>query len=148
MPALHNWRASKFLYDNLVAHWGKPCYVQIDNSTEFVGSISLLCKGLGIVHHHITIGNRKANGQVEQMIRTLKDCIWHGLMREPRTFWINHLPLTLFPLMYDSKLDDGHHAISFNYGLSTVITKHGHPRTALPAQSASSGRGRCLCHQS
>ena len=42
---------------------------------EFVGSFAWLYKGLGIVYHHITIGNSKANGQVEWMIRMLKDFI-------------------------------------------------------------------------
>ena len=63
MPSLHSWRAAKFLYNDLVAHWGKPRYVWTNNGAEFVGSFAQLCKGLGIVHHHITIGNSKANGR-------------------------------------------------------------------------------------
>ena len=98
MPSLHSWRAAKFLYDDLVAHWGKPCYIQTDNGAEFAGSFAWLCKGLGIVHDHITIGNSKANGQVEQTIRMLKDCIWCGLTKEPATFWTNHLALALLLL--------------------------------------------------
>ena len=93
MPSLHSWRAAKFLYNNLVARWGKLHYIWTDNSTEFVGSFAWLCKGLGIVHHHINIGNSKANGQVERMIRMLKDCIRHGLTKMPATFWTNHLAL-------------------------------------------------------
>ena len=98
VPSLHSWRAAKFLYDDLVARWGKPRYVQTNNGAEFVGSFAWLCKGLGIVHHHITIGNSKANGQVEQMIRMLKDCIWCGLTKVPTTFWMNHLALALLLL--------------------------------------------------
>ena len=73
-------------------------YVQTDNGAEFVGSFAQLCKGLGIVHHHITIGNSKANGQVKRTIRTLKDCIRHGLTKMPTTFWTNHLALALLLL--------------------------------------------------
>ena len=73
-------------------------YIQTNNSAEFVGSFAWLCKGLGIVHHHITIGNSKANMQVEQMIRMLKDCIQHGLTKAPATFWTNHLALALLLL--------------------------------------------------
>ena len=40
MPLLHSWRAAEFLYDDLVAHWGKPCYVWTDNGTEFAGSFA------------------------------------------------------------------------------------------------------------
>ena len=86
MPSLHGWRAAKFLYNDLVACWGKPHYVQTDNGTKFVGSFAWLCKGLGIVHHHITVGNSKANGQVERTIRMLKDCIQRGLPKAPTTF--------------------------------------------------------------
>ena len=95
MPSLHSLRVAKFLYDDLVAHWGKPHYIQTNNGTEFAGSFAQLCKGLGIIHYHITVSNRKANRQVEKMIRMLKDCIWHGLTKEPVTFWTNHLALAL-----------------------------------------------------
>ena len=95
MPSMHSWRATKLLYDDLVACWGKPCYVCTDNGTYFVGSFAWLCKGLGTIHHHITIGKSKANGQEEQMTRILKDCIQCGLTKEPATFWTNHLALAL-----------------------------------------------------
>ena len=98
VPSLHSWRAAEFLYDDLVARWGKPHYVRTDNGAEFVGSFARLCKGLGIVHHHITIGNSKANGQVEQTIRMLKDCIRRGLTKMPATFWMNHLAPALLLL--------------------------------------------------
>ena len=98
VPSLHSWRAAEFLYDDLVARWGKLHYVRTDNGAEFVGSFARLCKGLGIVHHYITIGNSKANGQVELKIRTFKDCIWHGLTKMPTTFWTNHLALVLLLL--------------------------------------------------
>ena len=78
---LYSWRAAEFLYDDLIACWGKLRYIRTDNGTKFVCSFALLCKGLGIVHDHITIGNSKANGQVEWTIRTLWDCIWHGLIK-------------------------------------------------------------------
>ena len=62
------------------------------------GSFAQLCKGLGIIHLHITIGNSKANRQVEWMIRMLKDCIQRGLTKAPATFWTNHLALVLLLL--------------------------------------------------
>ena len=98
VPSLHSWRAAKFLYNYLVAHWGKPCYIQMDNGAEFAGGFAWLCKGLGIVHHHITIGNIKANGQVEWMIRMLNDCIRRCLTKAPTTFWMNHLASALLLL--------------------------------------------------
>ena len=98
VPSLHSLRAAEFLYSDLVARWGKPCYIQTNNGPEFAGSFARLCKGLGIVHHHITIGNSKANRQVEWMIRMLKDCIWCSLTKVPTTFWMNYLALALLLL--------------------------------------------------
>ena len=40
MYSLHSWRAAEFLYDDLVARWGKPRYVQTENCAEFVGSFA------------------------------------------------------------------------------------------------------------
>ena len=54
--------------------------------------------GRGIIHHHSTVGNSKANGQVEQKTRMLKDCIQHSLTKDPTTFWMNHLALALLLL--------------------------------------------------
>ena len=62
MPLLYCYRAANFLYDYGVAHWGKLCYIQIDNSAKFSGSFMQLCKRLGILHYHITISNSKADG--------------------------------------------------------------------------------------
>ena len=90
VPSVHIWRAAEFLYNDLVARWGKPHYIQTNNGAEFVGRFARLCKGLGIIHHHITIGNSKANGQVKRTIRMLKDCIRHGLTKTPATFWTNY----------------------------------------------------------
>ena len=71
---------------------GQDYYIQLKNGAEFAGSFTWLCEGLGIVKHHITIGN-KANVQVERMIQMLKDCILCSLMKEPASFWTNHLAL-------------------------------------------------------
>ena len=66
MPSLHSWRAAEFLYDNLVAHLGKSHYIRTDNGAKFADSFAWLCKGLGIIHHHITIGNSKAGRMDDQ----------------------------------------------------------------------------------
>ena len=63
-----------------------------------MGSFAQLCKGLGIIYNHITIGNSKANEQVEWMIKMLKDFIRRGLTKEPTTFWMKHLALALLLL--------------------------------------------------
>ena len=63
-----------------------------------MGSIVLVCKGLDIIHHSITIGNIKANRQVERTIWILKDCTQCSLTKEPAFFWKQHLALPLLLL--------------------------------------------------
>ena len=58
VPSLYSWRVAKFLYDNLVARWGKPCYGQTDNGAKFVGSFAWLSKEWASSHYHITIGKQ------------------------------------------------------------------------------------------
>ena len=53
---------------------------------------------MGIVHHNKTIGNSKANGQVDKTIWILNDCICHGLVKEAASFWMNHLASALLLL--------------------------------------------------
>lgn len=91
VPTLHSWRAAEFLYHQIIVRWGKPRYVRTDNGSEFCGSFHRLCQGLGIAHHHITVGNSKANGQVERTIRTLKETMRRGLTKDHTSFWSNHL---------------------------------------------------------
>ena len=100
VPSLHSWRAAEFLYWSIVVRWGKPRYVRTDNGKEFSGSFHRLCTVLGIVHHRITVGNSKANGQVERTIRTLKESIRRGLTRSPPSYWSNHLPAALAMLRF------------------------------------------------
>ena len=47
----------------------------MDNGTEWGADFSKLVKRLGIVHMHITVGNSKANGMLEPIVRSIKDII-------------------------------------------------------------------------
>ena len=55
---------------------------------------------MGITHRRITVGNSKANGQVERTIRTLKEAIRRGMTRDPRSYWSNHLAPALAMLRF------------------------------------------------
>ena len=41
-PFLRSWQAAEFLFD-IIAWWGKPHYVQMDNGPEFSGAFAQLC---------------------------------------------------------------------------------------------------------
>jgi len=99
VPSLHSWRTAEFLYD-IIARWGKPKWVRTDNGAEYQGCFAKLCKGLAIAHHHITVGNSKANGQAERTIRLIKQVCRKGVTADPQTFWSNHLPAALMRLRF------------------------------------------------
>ena len=46
------------------------------------------------------MGNSKANGQVERTIRTLKEAIRRGLIKDPASYWSNHLGPALAMLRF------------------------------------------------
>ena len=76
-------------YQEVLARWVKPKYVCTDNCTEYAGSFERLCRGMGITHCRITTGNAKGNGQVERIIRTIKQVIHRGLTEHPDSYgWI------------------------------------------------------------
>ena len=66
-----------------------------DNGLEFAGSFEALCRSSGIVHRHITVGNSRANGQVERTIRTIKDIVRKCLSDHSDSFWSDHIPTAL-----------------------------------------------------
>ena len=102
-PSLHSWRAAHALYSEVMARWGKPRYVRTDNGSEYKGSFARLCGGMGITRHYITPGNSKANGQVERVIRTIKEVIRRGLTEQPDSFWSDHLPAALLLLRHTAQ---------------------------------------------
>ena len=61
------------------------------------------------------------------MIKLLKDCIWRGPMKDPVSFWMNHLTLTLLLL---------HIIVSWMMGIALFLLATGHqpllPSLAVP----------------
>ena len=53
---------------------------------------------LGIRILHSTVGNSRANGQVERMIRTLKDTIRRQQTLNPASYWSDAVPYALLAL--------------------------------------------------
>ena len=84
-------------------------------------------KRLGIIHHHITFDNSKANCQVEWTIRMVKACIQCGLKKEPASFWMNHLASALLLLCMTA---------SWMMGVAPFLLATGHqpllPSLAIP----------------
>ena len=97
-PCRHSWRTAQVFYQEVLARWGKPKYVCTGNGTEYAWSFESLCEGMGITHCHIVTGNLKGNGQVERIIRIIKEVIHRGLTEHPDSYWADHLPAALLLL--------------------------------------------------
>ena len=99
MPTKASWRTARALYE-VLARWGKPAWVTTDNGTEFMGDFKDLCDALGVMTRRITVGNSRANGQAERVIRTIKDCIRKMQTERPNSFWSDHVPTALVALRF------------------------------------------------
>lgn len=94
-----SWRTARALYD-VLARWGKPCWVTTDNGMEFAGHFKDLCDALGVTARRITVGNSRANGQVERTIRTIKDVIRKMQTDRVDTYWSDHVPTALISVRF------------------------------------------------
>ena len=75
LPSKHAFRCAEWLFADIFARWGKPDWIRTDNGSEWESIFADLVRHWGVQHKHITVGNSKANGQAERMIRTIKDVI-------------------------------------------------------------------------
>ena len=72
----------------------------MEHGSEFKRIFARLCKVLGVIHQKPTTGNSKGNGQVEPVIRTIKDAIRQGLSHWLDTFWSDHVGPALMLLHF------------------------------------------------
>jgi hypothetical protein len=62
LKSKHAFRTSDWLYTDIVARWGRPSGLRLDNGSEWGAEFTALCEDLGIVMAWITVGNSRANG--------------------------------------------------------------------------------------
>ena len=95
----HSWKTAQAMWE-IVCRWGKPSWVTSDNGLEFSGNFDSLCASVGITRRRITVGNSRANGQVERTIRTIKDVIRRCQSVHPESYWTDHVPTALMALRF------------------------------------------------
>jgi len=93
----------------------------------------------GVRHDHITVGNSKANGQVERTIRTIKEVIRKGLTEDPESFWSDHLPAALIVLRHSMARGHGFPPFTIITGLLPVLPSNltHRPVPAMPTGEVS-----------
>lgn len=108
----------KFIWKNIVCHFGVPRVLILDNRTQFQGKkIIEWCKEIHVWQNFTSIGNPQANGQTEVTNRTILQnlkIIFDGALSE----WVEEQPGVLWVYRTTPRTSTGE--IPF-YGLEVVI---------------------------
>ncbi|XP_071906208.1 uncharacterized protein [Coffea arabica] len=111
----------KFLWRNVVCRFGIPRVLVSDNGRQFADhSLQEWCTELGIQQHFTSVGHPQANGQVENVNRT----ILHGLktrIESARTGWFDELPTILWAYRTTPRTATQETPFALTYGVEAVI---------------------------
>ncbi|XP_027158086.1 uncharacterized protein LOC113759712 [Coffea eugenioides] len=111
----------KFLWRNIVCRFGIPRVLVSDNGRQFAdNSLQGWCTELGIRQHFTSVGHPQANGQVENVNRT----ILHGLktrMESARAGWLDELPTILWAYRTTPRTATQETPFVLTYGAEAVI---------------------------
>ncbi|XP_071907810.1 uncharacterized protein [Coffea arabica] len=111
----------KFLWRNIVCRFGIPHVLVSDNGRQFADSaLQGWCSELGIRQHFTSVGHPQANGQVENVNRT----ILHGLKTRielARTGWLDELPTILWAYRTTPRTATQETPFALTYGAEAVI---------------------------
>lgn len=88
----------EWLYDAIVARWGRPIFIRSDNGKEWEAEFRKAMRRLGITVRRATVGNSRANGQSEVIIRVFRIAIRKYLAAHPTLFWSDVVPFVLMAL--------------------------------------------------
>ena len=91
----HAFVTASWFYTEVMARWGRPAFIRCDHGAEWEGEFRQQCRRMGIVVRQGAVGNSRANGQAERMIRSIKDVVRRFLTREKTAFWSDALPYCL-----------------------------------------------------
>nr|XP_027086382.1 uncharacterized protein LOC113708109 [Coffea arabica] len=110
-----------FLWRNIVCRFGILRVLVSDNGRQFAdSSLQGWCAELGIRQHFTSVGHPQANGQVENVNRT----ILHGLkmrMESARTGWLDELPTILWAYRTTPRTATQEIPFALTYGAEAVI---------------------------
>ncbi|KAL0453525.1 UNVERIFIED_CONTAM: hypothetical protein Slati_1330600 [Sesamum latifolium] len=111
----------KFVWRNIICHFGIPRAFVTDNGTQFQGKeFKRWCLELKIKHHFTSIGTPHSNGQTEVTNRT----ILHHLkarLDEAKGNWIDELPGVLWAYRTTARKSTGESPFNLIYGTEAVI---------------------------
>jgi hypothetical protein len=98
IPDKRAFTTAAWFYDAVVCRWGRPSFIRLDHGSEWEAEFRSQAQRLHLAVRQGTVGNSRANGQVERMIRTLKSVVRRYLGRQPTLFWSDVIPYALVAL--------------------------------------------------
>ncbi|GJZ44840.1 reverse transcriptase domain-containing protein [Tanacetum coccineum] len=114
-------QVKKFVWDNIVCHFGLPGEIVSDNGKQFSGDpFKDWCEKLNIVQRFASVKHPQSNGLVERANRSLGEGI-KARLGEGNKNWLEELPHVLWAhrTMIKSSNDDT--PFSLTYGTEAVI---------------------------
>lgn len=111
----------KFFWKQIICRFGIPRVIISDNGKQFAENpFKAWCRDLGITQHFTSVGHPQANGQAENLNRTLL----HGLktrLDRLHTSWVDELPSVLWSYRTTSRTATQETPFSLTYGSEAVI---------------------------
>ena len=95
--------------------------MQSDNGAEWDGAFALLMEQWATKHRHITVGNSKANGQVERTIRSIKTIIRKGLSIDNTAYLSDFVPHAAIALRLSTARTHGYPPFTLVTGLIPTL---------------------------
>nr|GEU90705.1 reverse transcriptase domain-containing protein [Tanacetum cinerariifolium] len=114
-------QVKKFVWDNIVCHFGLPGEIVTDNGKQFSGDpFKDWCEKLNIIQRFASVKHLQSNGLIERANRSLGEGI-KARLGEGNKNWLEELPHVLWVhrIMIKSSNDDT--SFSLTYGTEAVI---------------------------
>ncbi|GKB37330.1 reverse transcriptase domain-containing protein [Tanacetum coccineum] len=111
----------KFVWDNIVCHFGLPGEIVLDNGKQFSDNpFKDWCEKLNIIQRFALVKHPQSNGLVERANRSLGEGI-KARLGENNKNWIEELPRVLWTHRTMIKSSHGDTPFSLTYGTEVVI---------------------------
>jgi Integrase core domain len=90
----------EWLYDDVIARWGRPLYIRLDRGGEWEAEFGAALRRLHILPRRGTSGNSRYNGLSERYIRVFREVIRKYLGQHPTAYWTDIVPYALMALRH------------------------------------------------
>ena len=114
-------RVLEFVVKNIVCRFGLPKNIVSDNGTQFNSDLfTNFCEKYGVIKSLSSVAYPQANGQVEDVNKTLKASLKKRL-DETKGVWPEQLPQVLWAYRTSHTTSTGHTPFSLTFGSKAIL---------------------------